>query len=393
MTARPWKDIFQLYKHLPTENKIVLSTTAHFANDYLKSHVIDDFRNETNLKDARERIKEMGKIGLLGPTIVSHGCTGVDKLTYGLMAKEIESVDSGYRSMFSVQSSLVMNPISKFGSEEQKDKYLPELCSGNMIGCFGLTEPNHGSDPGGMTSSAILDGNEYVLNASKTWITNAPIADLFLIWAKSTADNGKIRGFLVERNTPGLTTSTISGKFSLRTSPTGSISADDVRIPKANVLPNVIGFRGPFDCLNSARFGIAFGALGAAESCIKIAQEYSQDRRQFGSPLASKQVIQQSLANAVSEYNVGLSACFSAAEYLKDEQAVPEVISLIKRNSCRKSLQIARDMRDILGGNGISDEYAIVRHMLNLEAVNTYEGTETIHGLILGRYITGYPAF
>jgi glutaryl-CoA dehydrogenase len=331
----------------------------------------------------------MGDIGLLGPTIQSHDCLGVDQLTYGLMAKNIEYIDSGYRSAFSVQSSLVMNPISKFGSDYLKNKYLPELRSGNMVGCFCLTEPNHGSDIGSLSSIAHEESDHYRLTGSKTWITNAPVADLFIIWAKDNKTK-RLKGFVVERDTEGLDTQEIDGKFSLRASITGSVYFDNIKVPKKNLL-HVDGFTGPFNCLNSARFGIAFGSLGSAEKCIESAIDYTLTRKQFGKELASNQLVQKSISDAVSEYNIALSSCYSFAEDYSNLD--PSVISLIKKNSCEKSLEISRKMRDLLGGNGISDEYDIIRHVMNLEAVNTYEGTNSIHSLILGKYVTGLSAF
>ncbi len=341
----------------------------------------------------REILREMGGIGLLGATIKGFGCAGASSVAYGLMAHEVERIDSGYRSAMSVQSSLVMHPINAFGSPEQKEKFLPALTTGEMVGCFGLTEPNHGSDPEGMESRAVLKGGEYLLFGSKTWITNAPIADLLLVWAK---DEGRIiRGFLIERagNEEALQTPTIHGKLSLRASTTGMIQMDGVRVPKANVLPGVEGLKGPFSCLNNARYGIAWGTLGAAQFCLETAREYTLNRQQFGKPLAAMQLIQKKLADGCTEIALGLQACLQVGRAKDAGNWNPEMISLIKRNSCGKALNIARDCRDMLGGNGISDEYHVIRHVMNLESVNTYEGTSDIHALILGRAITGHQAF
>lgn len=337
----------------------------------------------------------MGQLGLLGATIKGYNCAGVSSVSYGLMAREVERVDSGYRSALSVQSSLVMFPIDAFGSPEQKEKYLPRLAAGEMIGCFGLTEPNHGSDPEGMETKAILkDDGYYHLYGSKTWITNSPIADLLVIWAKNEA--GEICGFLVERDQQShgaLTTPEIKGKMSLKASTTGMILLDGVRVPRENILPNVRGLKGPFSCLNNARYGIAWGALGAAEFCLSTAREYTLNRKQFGKPLASMQLIQKKMADAETEIALGLQAALRVGRLKDSGQWNPEMVSLIKRNSCGKALQIARDCRDMLGGNGISDEFHVIRHLMNLEAVNTYEGTNDIHALILGRAITNIPAF
>lgn len=338
----------------------------------------------------------MGELGLLGATIKGYNCAGVSSVSYGLMAREVERVDSGYRSALSVQSSLVMFPIDAFGSAEQKEKYLPQLASGKMVGCFGLTEPNHGSDPEGMETKAILkDDGCYHLYGSKTWITNSPIADLLLVWAK--VENGDIRGFLVEREDQSggasLATPEIQGKMSLRASITGMILMDGVRVPKENILPNVRGLKGPFSCLNNARYGIAWGTLGAAEFCLETARDYTLNRSQFGKPLAAMQLIQKKLADADTEIALALQAALRVGRLKDSGDWNPEMVSMIKRNSCGKSLQIARDCRDMLGGNGISDEYHVIRHLMNLEAVNTYEGTSDIHALILGRAITNIPSF
>jgi len=368
---------------------MIIESSKAFANQYLKPRIINDYKNEVVDKNI---FKEMGDMGLLGPTIKGYNCLGESYLTYGLIAKEIEAVDSGYRSMFSVQSSLVMNPINKFGTEKQKNKYLPELASGRFVGCFGLTEPDHGSNPAGMITNAVKDGDNYILNGSKTWISNSPIADLFLVWAKDKSHDNKIKGFLIEKNTPGLTAPKIEGKLSLRASVTGMIMLDDVKIPKENVL-QVEGLKGPFTCLNDARLGISFGTLGAAESCIEQVIDYTTQRKQFDQFLAEKQLIQFKIANMITEYNLALSACYQVAQLKDQEEALPEMISMIKRNSCQKSLDIARISRDILGGNGISEEYNVFRHLTNLETVNTYEGTADIHALILGKFFTGYSSF
>jgi len=327
-----------------------------------------------------------------GPFIDGYGCAGASFTAYGLIAREIERVDSGYRSAMSVQSSLVMNPINLFGTEEQKERFLPRLATGELVGCFGLTEPNVGSDPSGMITKATDKGDHYVLHGAKNWITNSPIADVCVVWAKTSTD-GKVRGFLVERGMEGLSTPKIEGKFSLRASVTGMIMMDEVKVPKENVLPGVTGMRGPFACLNSARLGIAWGALGAAEFCVQTARDYTLDRIQFKRPLAANQLIQMKLANALAEIQLGLNGVLQATRLKEEGKLHSNLISLLKRNSCTKSLNIARECRDMLGGNGIVDEYQVIRHVMNLEAVNTYEGTADIHALVLGRAITGIPAF
>jgi glutaryl-CoA dehydrogenase len=374
---------------LRPEQKMIIESTKAFANQYLKPRIINDYKNEVV---DRNIFKEMGQMGILGPTISGYNCLGESYLTYGLIAKEVEAIDSGYRSMFSVQSSLVMNPINKFGTEQQKNKYLPELASGRFVGCFGLTEPDHGSNPAGMVTHAVKDGNNYILNGSKTWISNSPIADLFLVWAKDKSHDDKIKGFLIEKDTPGLAAPKIDGKLSLRASVTGMIMLDDVKVPQDNVL-QVEGLKGPFTCLNDARLGISFGTLGAAESCIDQVIDYTTQRKQFDQFLAEKQLIQFKIADMITEYNLALSACYQVAQLKDQGEAIPEMISMIKRNSCQKSLDIARKSRDILGGNGISEEYNVFRHLTNLETVNTYEGTADIHALILGKYFTGYSSF
>ena len=372
---------------LTEDEKLIQETARQYAQQSLQKRVLDSFRNETFDKNI---IKEMGLMGLLGCTINGYGCSGVNYISYGLIAREIERVDSGYRSIMSVQSSLVMHPIYKFGTEYQKQRYLPELAKGNLIGCFGLTEPNHGSDPSSMVSRATKCENGYILNGSKNWITNSPIADIFIIWAKD--DDNDVRGFILERNMRGITTPKINGKLSLRTSITGMIYMDNVFVSSENIL-HVKGLKGPFTCLNSARYGISWGVLGAAEDCFLRAHQYVMDRKQFNTPLASKQIIQIKLADMMTEITFGLQSAYRLGKLMDSNDYTPEMISLIKRNNCGKSLQISRNARDILGGNGISDEYHIMRHMLNLEAVNTYEGTHDIHGLILGKTITSYSAF
>jgi len=333
----------------------------------------------------------MGELGYIGCTIKEYGCAGISSVGYGLINREIERVDSAYRSALSVQSSLVMHPIYAFGTTEHKAKYLPKLAKGELIGCFGLTEPNAGSDPGSIETNAKLKGDHYVLNGSKTWITNSPIADVFVIWAKD--DNGDIRGFILEKGMKGLSAPKIEGKLSLRASITGQIVMDDVMVPKSNIFPNVKGLKGPFSCLNNARFGISWGALGAAEYCFHTARQYALDRKQFGKPIAQTQLIQKKFADMQTEISLALMACLQVSRLKDANNYSPEMISMVKRNSCGKSLDIARQCRDILGGNGISEEYQVIRHMINLETVNTYEGTNDIHALILGRAITGLQAF
>ena len=379
-------NLINFNKRMSNEQKMLIESTKKFCKQYLQPRVINDYKNE--IID-REIFKEFGNMGILGPKIKGYNCLGESYVTYGLIAKEIEAIDSGYRSMFSVQSSLVMNPIYNYASENIKRKYLPKLASGDFIGCFGLTEPDAGSNPNDMKTNAIKDGNSYILNGSKTWISNSPIADVFIIWAK--LDN-KVNGFLLDRDMIGITTPKIEGKLSLRTSVTGMIFLDNVKVPLENKL-NIEGLRGPFSCLNDARLGISFGSLGAAESCLIDTIDYVLNRKQFNKLLAEKQLIQYKLADMVSEYNLALNATFSVAESIDNDDYTPEMISFVKRNSCQKSLNIARVCRDILGGNGISEEYNIFRHLTNLETVHTYEGTHDIHSLILGRYITGKVAF
>jgi len=383
-----YKDPFLFEKQLTDDEKSIKDVSYNFSKKYLLPNVISSFRNENFDKNI---IKEMGNAGLLGATINGYGCAGVNYISYGLIMREIERIDSGYRSCASVQSSLVMFPIYKFGSQEQKDKYLPELAKGNIIGCFGLTEPDHGSDPSGMKTKAIFKDGNYILNGSKNWITNSPIADVFIIWAKD--ENNHIRGFILEKKMKGLSCPKIEGKFSLRTSNTGMIFMNNVIVPKENMLPNIKGLKGPFSCLNNARYGISWGVLGAAEDCYLRAREYTLDRKQFNKPLAANQLIQIKLADMLSEISLGIQSSLRVGRLIDDNLMVPEMISIIKRNNCLKSLNIARNARDILGGNGISDEYHIIRHMLNLEAVNTYEGTHDIHGLIIGKGITEISSF
>ena len=382
-----FSNFLKLGNMLKTEQKIILDSTKQFCNSYLLPRVKYDYKNE-NVDPTI--FQEMGKVGLFG--ITNEYGINESYLTYGLLAKEIESIDSGYRSMFSVQNSLVINPIHKFGSDYLKQKYLPELVSGNLIGCFGLTEPDHGSDAGNLRSFAVEEDNGYLLNGSKMWISNAPIADVFVIWAKI---NNVLKGFILEKDFNGLEVSKIEGKLSLRTSVTGSIFMENVFVPKKNVL-DVSGFKGPFTCLNDARMGIAFGVLGASETCLDTTLDYLNNRVQFGDSLSSKQVIQYALGDMLTEYNLSLLSCYHIAN-LRDEnpnvEHLPEMISMIKRNSCQKSLNISRKCRDLLGGNGISEDYPIFRHLTNLETVNTYEGTETIHALILGKYLTNKSSF
>ena len=379
-------DPFLFNKQLSIEEQSLRDTVAHYAQAKLRPLILESFRNE--LFD-RKIMQEMGDLGLLGASLHGYGCSGVNEVSYGLIAREIERVDSGYRSALSVQSSLVMYPIYTFGTYEQKMRFLPKLATGELLGAFGLTEPNSGSDPQSMQTRAVLqpDGN-YILNGSKTWITNAPIADVFIIWAK---ENNVIKGFILERGMKGLETTTINGKLSLRASITGMIHMDNVVVPKENVL-EVQGLKGPFSCLNKARYGIAWGVLGAAEDCFQIATQYVMGRQQFGVMLGQKQIVQLKLADMMTDIATGLQSVLRVGRLMDDNMACNEMFSIIKRNNCGKALAIARSARDILGGNGISDEYHVMRHMVNLEAVNTYEGTHDIHGLILGRAITGLTA-
>jgi glutaryl-CoA dehydrogenase len=384
-----WADPFQLHSQLTQDERQVQEAARAYAQEKLLPRVKDAFLNEST--DPRI-FREMGELGLLGPTIPEqYGGAGLNYVCYGLVAREVERVDSGYRSMMSVQSSLVMVPIFEFGTEAQKQKYLPKLASGEWVGCFGLTESNHGSDPGGMITRAHKVDGGYKLNGSKMWITNSPIADIFVVWAKD--DDGQICGFILEKGWKGLSAPAIHGKVGLRASITGEVVMDEVFVPDENAFPQVRGLKGPFTCLNSARFGIAWGALGAAEDCYMRARQYVLDRQQFGRPLAANQLIQKKLADMLTEISLGLQGCLALGR-MKDQGAAPvEVTSILKRNSCGKALDIARSARDMMGGNGISAEYGVARHLVNLEVVNTYEGTHDVHALILGRAITGIPAF
>ncbi|MDF1722746.1 MAG: acyl-CoA dehydrogenase [Minwuia sp.] len=383
-----WEDPFDLDGQLTEEERMVRDTARDYANDKLMPRVIEAFREE---KTDRSIFREMGELGLLGPTIDGYGCAGVNYTTYGLIAREVERIDSGYRSMMSVQSSLVMHPIYAFGDEAQREKYLPKLASGEWVGCFGLTEPDHGSDPGGMKTRAKSVDGGYRVSGAKMWISNAPIADVFVVWAKT--DDDKIRGFVLEKGMEGLSAPKIEGKLSLRASITGEIVMDNVFAPAENLLPNISGLGGPFGCLNNARFGIAWGALGAAEFCWHAARTYTMDRKQFGRPLAQNQLIQKKLADMQTEIAIGLQACLAVGRMKDAGNCPPESISVIKRNSCGKALDIARVARDMHGGNGIHEEYHVMRHLMNLETVNTYEGTHDVHALILGRAQTGLQAF
>ncbi|XP_025059639.1 glutaryl-CoA dehydrogenase, mitochondrial isoform X1 [Alligator sinensis] len=385
-----WQDALQLERLLTPEEAMIRDSFRTYCQEKLMPRILMANRNEVF---HQEIVSEMGQLGVLGPTIRGYGCAGTTYVAYGLLAREIERVDSSYRSVMSVQSSLVMHPIHTYGTEQQKQRYLPRLARGELLGCFGLTEPNHGSDPGSMETRARYNpaSKTYTLNGSKTWITNAPVADLCVVWA--VCEDGKIQGFLLERGMKGLSTPKIEGKFSLRASITGMILMEDVDVPEENLLPNISGLAGPFGCLNNARYGIAWGALGAAEFCLETARQYALDRIQFGVPLARNQLIQKKLADMLTEITIGLQACLQLGRLKDEDKATPEMISMLKRNSCGKALDIARQARDMLGGNGIADEYHVIRHVMNLEAVNTYEGTHDIHALILGRAITGLQAF
>jgi glutaryl-CoA dehydrogenase len=383
-----WEDALRLDDQLDAEERAIRDAAHAYCQEKLQPRVLEAFRHE---RYDREIMTEMGALGFLGATLDSHGCADISYVAYGLISREVERVDSGYRSAFSVQSSLVMYPIYAFGSEAQKDRYLPKLRTGEYIGCFGLTEPDAGSDPGAMRTRARRVDGGYVLNGSKTWISNSPIADVLLVWAKD--DAGDIRGFILERGFKGLETPKIEGKFSLRASCTGMIMLGDVFVPEENMLPGAKGLRGPFSCLNNARYGIAWGALGAAEFCFAAARGYTLARQMFGRPLAQTQLVQKKLADMQTEIALGLQGVLRLGRLLDAGQAAPEMISLCKRNSCGKALEIARAARDMHGGNGIVDEYHVIRHMMNLETVNTYEGTQDVHALILGRGITGLSAF
>jgi glutaryl-CoA dehydrogenase len=392
--AFPWNDPFLLDQQLSEDERAIRDAAAAYCQDKLAPRVLEAFRHE---KMDTTIFREMGALGLLGPTIpTQYGGAGLNYVCYGLVAREIERVDSGYRSMASVQSSLVMVPINEFGTEAQKQKYLPKLASGEFIGCFGLTEPDHGSDPGSMATRACKVDGGYKLSGAKMWITNSPVADVFVVWAKEVSEGGAvgpIRGFVLEKGMKGLTAPAIHGKVGLRTSITGEIVMDGVFVPEENAFPEVRGLKGPFTCLNSARFGIAWGALGAAEFCWHTARQYTLDRKQFGRPLAANQLIQKKLADMQTEITLGLQACLRVGRMKDEHQNVVEITSLIKRNSCGKALDIARLARDMMGGNGISDEFGVARHLVNLEVVNTYEGTHDVHALILGRAQTGIAAF
>ena len=391
MVPFDWADPLDLESQLSEEERMIRDAARGFAQATLQPRVIDAYREEA---DAPELFRQFGEAGLLGVTVPEqYGGAGAGYVSYGLVAREIERVDSGYRSMASVQSSLVMYPIQAYGSEEQRARYLPGLASGELIGCFGLTEPDAGSDPGGMRTVAKKDGDGYVLSGSKTWISNSPFADVFVVWAKSEAHDGKIRGFVLEKGMAGLSAPKIEGKLSLRASTTGMIMMDGVKLPADALLPGVEGLKGPFGCLNRARYGISWGALGAAEFCYDAARTYGLDRKQFGRPLAATQLFQKKLADMATDISLGLQASLRVGRLMEEGRFAPEMVSIVKRNNVGKALDIARMARDMHGGNGISEEYQVIRHMVNLETVNTYEGTHDVHALILGRAITGIPAF
>ncbi len=383
-----WEDPFLVEQQLTEEERLVRDTARSYAQDQLAPRVREAYQRESTDPSI---FREMGELGLLGPTIEGYGCSEVNYVSYGLIAREVERVDSGYRSMMSVQSSLVMYPIYAYGSEEQREKYLPKLATGEWIGCFGLTEPDAGSDPGSMKTRARSVDGGYKLSGSKMWISNSPIADVFVVWAKN--DEGRIRGFVLEKGMKGLSAPKIEGKLSLRASVTGEIVMDGVFVPEENLLPNVEGLKGPMGCLNNARYGISWGVLGAAEACWHAAHQYTLDRVQFGRPLAANQLIQKKLVDMQTEISLGLQGCLQAGRLKDQDLLAPELISLLKRNNCGKALDIARKARDMHGGNGISDEFPVFRHMCNLETVNTYEGTHDVHALILGRAQTGIAAF
>ena len=391
MSRFDWADPFFIDDQLDEEERAVRDTAAAYAQDKLAPRIIDAFQHETTDPDI---FREMGALGLLGPTIpAEYGGVGASYVAYGLVAREVERVDSGYRSMMSVQSSLVMFPIYEYGSEEQRHKYLPKLATGEWIGCFGLTEPDAGSDPGGMLTKAEKIDGGYRISGAKTWISNSPIADVFVVWAKSDAHGGGIRGFILEKGMKGLATPKIEGKLSLRASITGMIQMDGVEVGEDALLPNVQGLKGPFGCLNRARYGISWGAMGAAEFCYHAARQYGLDRKQFGRPLAATQLYQKKLADMASEIALGLQASLRVGRLMDAHKFAPEMISIVKRNNVGKALDIARASRDMHGGNGISGEYQVMRHLMNLETVNTYEGAHDVHALILGRAITGIAAF
>ncbi|MEM8979729.1 MAG: acyl-CoA dehydrogenase [Pseudomonadota bacterium] len=389
--AMAWEDPFFLDDQLSEEERMIRDAAAAYCQDKLMPRVLMANRNE---EFDPEIMREMGALGLLGSTIPeAYGGVGANYVTYGLIAREVERVDSGYRSAMSVQSSLVMHPIFAYGTEAQRQKYLPKLASGEMIGCFGLTEPDHGSDAGGLKTRAVAVDGGYNISGAKNWISNSPIADIAIIWAKSDAHDGKIKGFIVERDMKGVVTPKIEGKFSLRASITGMIQMDEVFVPEENLLPEVSGLAGPFGCLNRARYGISWGAMGAAEYCWHAARDYTLERKQFGKPLAATQLIQKKLADMQTEITLGLQGALRLGRLMDAHKASAEAVSLMKRNNCGKALSIAREARDMHGGNGVSDEYGVIRHAMNLEAVNTYEGTHDIHALILGRAQTGLQAF
>ncbi|KGM88764.1 Acyl-CoA dehydrogenase [Roseovarius mucosus DSM 17069] len=391
LNAFDWADPFRLNDQLSEEERMITDSARTFAQDVLQPRVIAAYREE---RVDPGIFKEMGQMGLLGTTIPEeYGGLGANYVSYGLVAREIERVDSGYRSMMSVQSSLVMYPIYAYGSEEQRRKYLPGLANGDLIGCFGLTEPDAGSDPAGMKTRAVRTDSGYRLTGSKMWISNSPIADVFVVWAKSEAHDGKIRGFILEKGMKGLSAPKVGGKLSLRASVTGEIVMDNVEVPESALLPNVQGLKGPFGCLNRARYGIAWGVMGAAEFCWHASRQYGLDRKQFNRPLAQTQLFQLKLANMQTEITLGLQAALRVGRLMDEANAAPEMISMIKRNNCGKALDIARHARDMHGGNGISEEFQVIRHMVNLETVNTYEGTHDVHALILGRAQTGLQAF
>ncbi|MEG3079191.1 acyl-CoA dehydrogenase [Halomonas sp. 5021] len=386
-----WDDPLLLEQQMTSEERQIRDAAYEYCQEKLQPRVLSAFREE---RFDREIMSEMGELGLLGATVsTEYGGAGINNVAYGLIAREVERVDSGYRSAMSVQSSLVMYPIEAYGSEEQKHKYLPKLATGEMVGCFGLTEPDHGSDPGSMVTRAEKVNGGYRLTGAKIWITNSPIADVAVVWAKSAAHDNKIKGFIVERGTEGFSAPKIEGKVSLRASITGEIVLDNAFVPEENLLPNVSGLKGPFGCLNKARFGIAWGVMGSAEFCWHAARQYTLDRKQFGRPLAANQLIQKKLADMQTEITLGLQSALQVGRLLDSGNWAPEMISLTKRNNCGKALDIARLSRDMHGGNGVSDEYGVIRHMVNLESVNTYEGTHDIHALILGRSQTGIQAF
>ncbi|MDN4633618.1 acyl-CoA dehydrogenase [Sphingomonas sp. PsM26] len=391
MARFDWADPFFLDDQLEDDERMIRDTARAYAQDKLAPRIVDAFQNETT---DPEIFREMGALGLLGPTVPEeYGGVGASYVAYGLVAREVERIDSGYRSMMSVQSSLVMYPILAYGSEEQKQKYLPRLATGEWIGCFGLTEPDAGSDPGGMTTRAKKVDGGYLLSGAKTWISNSPIADVFVIWAKSDAHGDGIRGFIVEKGAKGLSAPKIEGKLSLRASITGMILMDEIELSEDALLPNVQGLKGPFGCLNRARYGISWGSLGAAEFCFHAARQYGLDRNQFGTPLAGRQLFQKKLADMETEIALGLQASLRVGRLMDQGRFAPEMISIVKRNNVGKALDIARMARDMHGGNGISGEYQVMRHMMNLETVNTYEGAHDVHALILGRAITGIAAF